>query len=230
MVKEVSINSDCQNTTEIIELFNKLFEESNYDLNRLVDGMILSIDDDESKSLGKILEKFIDLIILTVKKIDNPEKFWNVFIKFEDYKKTDKFIEWIKGYTMSVIKPYQKTKNIRNMNQQEFMDITKYCFENLILQDVGERKVQEQENWKKIILLKKVFLTFIDMVIVNNFSKDNAIYNMEKLFGLSEEKCDIWWKLIIENEEKLWKLMMMKKYNQIENKLDFLANKLEEAR
>ena len=84
-------------------------------------------------------------------------------------------------------------------------------------------------NSNQIILLKKVFLTFIDMVIVNNFSKDNAFYNMEKVFGLGEEKCNIWWNLVEENEDKLWKLMMMRKYNQIENKLDFLLNELEEA-
>ena len=52
---------------------------------------------------------------------------------------------------------------------------------------------------------------------------------MEKVFGLGEEKCIIWWKLVEENEDKLWKLMIMKKYNQIENKLDFLLNELEEA-
>lgn len=51
----------------------------------------------------------------------------------------------------------------------------------------------------------------------------------KKVFGLGEKKCSIWWNLVKENEDKLWKLMIMKKYNQIENKIDFLLNELEEA-
>ncbi len=228
-MKKININSSYQDISSIIELFNEILEESNYNLNDFVNGMTLSIDENESKKLGEMVQKFIDLIVPGVKKIGNTEEFWNLFTKLDDYEKIDKFIEWIKGYTNSAIKPYEETELIRNMNEQEFNNITKYCFENMILQDIGKRKVQEQENWNKIILLKKVFLTFIDMVIVNNFSKDNTFYNMEKLFGLDEKKCSIWWELVEEHENKLWKLMIMKKYNQIENKLDFLLNELEEA-
>lgn len=228
-MKKININSSYQDISSIIELFNEILEESNYNLNDFVNGMTLSIDENESKKLGEMVQKFIDLIVPGVKKLGNTEEFWNLFTKLDDYEKIDKFIEWIKGYTNSAIKPYEETELIRNMNEQEFNNITKYCFENMILQDIGKRKVQEQENWNKIILLKKVFLTFIDMVIVNNFSKDNTFYNMEKLFGLDEKKCSIWWELVEEHENKLWKLMIMKKYNQIENKLDFLLNELEES-
>ena len=229
IMKKINTNSNCQDTAALIDLFNKILEESNYDLNRFVNGMTLSIDDNESKDLGEMVQKFIDLIVPGVKRLASPEEFWEEFTKLDDYEKIDKFIDWIKGYTNSAIKPYEETKLIRNMDEQEFEDITKYCFGNLILQDVGKRKIQEQENSNQIILLKKVFLTFIDMVIVNNFSKDNAFYNMEKVFGLGEKKCSIWWNLVKENEDKLWKLMIMKKYNQIENKIDFLLNELEEA-
>ena len=173
-MKKININTDCQDIVAIIDLFNKILEESNYDLNRFVNGMTLSIDDNELKNLGGMVQKFIDLIVPVIKQVDNVEEFWREFTKLDDYEKIDKFIEWVKGYTNSAIKPYEETKLIRSMDEQEFCNITKYCFENLILQDVGKRKVQEQENWNQIILLKKVFLTFIDMVIVNNFSKDNV--------------------------------------------------------
>lgn len=215
--------------TEIMELFNKILEESNYNLNKFVNGMTLSINDDESKKLEELVQEFIDRIVSEIKKLSNQQVFWESFTKLDDYEKIDKFIEWMKGYTNSAIRPYEETEFLRDMDEQEFDNITKYCFENLILQDAGKRKVQEQANWEQIVLLKKVILTFIDMVVVNNFSKDNAFYNMEKVFGLGEEKCIIWWKLVEENEDKLWKLMIMKKYNQIENKLDFLLNELEEA-
>lgn len=228
-MKKLNISSDCQDVTAAVSIFNKILEESNYNLNRFVNGVTLSIDDDESKTLGEMVQEFIEVIVSTVKNIDDPETFWESFMQLDDYEKNDRFIEWIKGYTNSVIKPYKEAEIVRSMDAQEFRNVTKYCFENMILQDIGRRKVQEQKNWEQIIVLKKVFLTFIDMTIVNNLSKENALYNMGKLFGIDEEKSEIWWELVIENEDKLWKIMMMKKYDQIENKLDFLLNGLEEA-
>ena len=64
IMKKININSNCQDTAALIDLFNKILEESNYDLNRFVNGMTLSIDDNESKDLGEMVQKFIDLIVI----------------------------------------------------------------------------------------------------------------------------------------------------------------------
>ena len=40
------------------------------------------------------------------------------------------------------------------------------------------------------------------MVVVNNYSK--------KCFGIDESHCTIWWKMVQEKEEKLWRIMLMR--------------------
>ena len=51
---------------------------------------------------------------------------------------------------------------------------------------------------------------------------------MERRFGLCAEKCDIWWKLVKENEDRLWKIMIMRKMNLMENKVNKLLDYIQE--
>lgn len=50
-----------------------------------------------------------------------------------------------------------------------------YCFYNLILQDVGKKRIEETiGDEKQIQILKKAIFTFCDRIISDNFSKENA--------------------------------------------------------
>lgn len=53
----------------------------------------------------------------------------------------------VKGYINSLVKPY-KAKFIRNIQLTEFKDITRFCFENMILQDIGKKKFKNRERKK----------------------------------------------------------------------------------
>ena len=61
-----------------------------------------------------------------------------------------------------------------------------------------------------------------------NDRKEYIIDNMERRFGLDEEKCGFWWNLVKENEDRLWKIMVMRKMNFIENKLSRMLELIEE--
>ena len=98
----------------------------------------------------------------------------------------------------------------------------------MILQDIGKEKVQEQRT-EEIFILRKIFLTFIDMVIGKNYAKDNAFDTMEQIFGLCKEKSEVWWELVKKNEDRLWKIVMMMKCNRIEEKLNYVLNELEDT-
>ena len=65
------------------------------------------------------MQKFIDNYCAWNKRLASPEEFWEEFTKLDDYEKIDKFIDWLKGYTNSAIKPYEETEVIRNMDEQE---------------------------------------------------------------------------------------------------------------
>ena len=66
------------------------------------------------------------------------------------------------------------------------------------------------------------------MSVRNAASSNDALENMERVFGVKESYCDVWWKIIKENEDKLWKIMMMKQNRRIENKLNHLLEIIDE--
>ena len=91
----------------------------------------------------------------------------------------DKFINWLHGYVESVIKPFIEAEYIRKLDKEHFEALTKYCFENLILRDIGNDKIDFSiGNENSILTMKKVLFTFIDMIIVNNYSKENAFFRI----------------------------------------------------
>ena len=47
------------------------------------------------------------------------------------------------------------------------------------------------------------------------------------MFGLEQEKIQIWGDLVKANEEKLWRVMMMQKLADMEEKLDFILEQIE---
>ena len=51
---------------------------------------------------------------------------------------------------------------------------------------------------------------------------------MKEIFGIKEDYCVIWWDIVNKYEDKLWRIMMMKKYDDIENKLEYIVNIMEE--
>lgn len=42
------------------------------------------------------------------------------------------------------------------------------------------------------------------------------------MFEIEEAYCEIWWKYVKENQDKLWKIMMMKRCKNLEIKLELL--------
>ena len=211
-----------------MELFNKLLENSNYNLNKYVNGQSLSISKNDTEQFADLLKQFVNMVPQELKKLDNPEELWSAFEQLDDIDSNNKFIEWIHEYADSVLEPYKETEFIRKLDDRMFKDMSKYCFENLILKDTGNHAFDEKEETKeRLVILRKVLYTFIDMIIVSNYSDKKAILNMKKIFGLDEKHCKIWWEYISVNEEKLWRIMLMKKYSRIENKLDYVIDEIE---
>ena len=140
-----------------------------------------------------------------------------------------KFIIWLKKYTESVIKPFEEAMFLKEMDDESFQKLTNYCFENLILKDVGKKRIDSNiGDVKQILILRKIIFTCIEMVVVDNFSKENTFDNMERMFGMKASYCELWWNLIEKNEDKIWRIMVMKQYSRLENKLNRLLDLIEE--
>lgn len=228
-MKEIHTRSSELEMLKSIRLFNEILEKADYNLNKYVKGHSLVLPDSDTEDFENLLKEFANTIPNEVKNLENPEAFWELFSELDDYNDNDKFINWLHGYVESVIKPFIEAEYIRKLDKEHFEALTKYCFENLILRDSGNDKIDFSiGNENSILTMKKVLFTFIDMIIVNNYSKENAIERMQKIFGIKEDYCVIWWDIVNKYEDKLWRIMMMKKYDDIENKLEYIVNIMEE--
>lgn len=212
-----------------IDLFNSLLEESEFNLDQFVNGDALAISNEISDQFVKNLKEFINIIPDAVREIEDQDVFWNTFSHLKDYENNKKFIIWIRRYLETTMRPKKEAAFINEINQDVFENMCQYCFENLILQNIGEKRIDTNiGDIKQLIILRKIIYTFIDMVVVENFSKENAFENMEKIFGIERRYCEYFWKLFQQNEEKIWRFMMMKQYSRINNKLNHIIDILEE--
>lgn len=228
-MKKIELEFQESGIKKTIELFNIILEESEYNLNQFVKSDSLSISDGMSEIFMESLKEFVAMVPDIVKQIEDAESFWSIFENLDDYEKNNKFIMWLRRYVDAVIRPFKEAMFLKEISDEYFQKLTNYCFENLILRDIGKKRIDKEiVDVKQILTLRKVIFTFIEMVIVDNFSKENAFDNMERMFGIKNSYCELWWKLIEENEDKIWKIMIMKQYSRTENKLNHLLDLMEE--
>mgnify|MGYP003478043941 CR=1 FL=1 len=229
MVKKIDLSSQNGGKRKFFELFNLMLEKSDFNLNQIVKSDSLVIPNQIDETFVDTLKEFLEIAPDVMKLEEDKENFWNVFTDLDDYEDNKKFINWLIRYVDAIIKPYEDAKFLQETNDDVFREMSNYCFQNFILQDIG--KVKEEEIvWdpKQIDVLKRVMSTFIELVIVGNYSKENAIVTTQHRFGINEQQCEIWWPLIQENEEKLWRILLMKQYTRIEGKLNRLLSEIEE--
>lgn len=217
------IESEFQDTgiMKAIDLFNRLLEKSDYNLNQFVKGDSLTVPNDKSESFTNILKEFVEMVPDAIQRIENGEVFWSAFEKLDDYESNDKFIRWMQRYVDAVIRPMEEAAFLKEMDEETFKRMTEYCFDNFVLKDIGRKNIDKSVgNLKDIITLRKMIFTYIEMIVVDNFAEERAHANMERLFGIRKQYCGIWSEYIERNADKIWKIMLMKRYNRIENKLN----------
>ena len=227
-MKNIHLESWMTGMNRLVELFNYILENSNYNLNQFVKSDTLAISDDVQEDFIDALKELIDIAPGVVRDLKDKEKFWASFEQLDDYKNNSKFIKWLIKYTDAVRKPFEDAAFMREMSDTVLQEMSEYCFQNLIMKNIGKKRVDKKWDIRQITILRKIMFTFIEMVIINNFSKENTFFNIQRLFGVKESQCELWWEMVKKNEERLWRIMLMKKYSQIESKLDIILENIDE--
>ena len=133
-----------------------------------------------------------------------------------------RFLNWLFDYMEKVRTAYKTSAPFRDMELKTFQEMTQYCFNNFILTIIAADEEEEQwvEKQKELLELRKIIYYYIKMILWNNRSKKFADGLLKEKFGLKEEHCNVIYQQINGNEEKLWRRILAKNINRIENSLD----------
>lgn len=228
MMKSVSLESFQSGGKKIIEQFNFILEKSNYNLNPFVIGDTLLMPEEYPKDFLVPLRNFLEVVQDKAKEITDIESFEVAFQTLDDYDNNNKFIKWLIRYIIVLTEPFKDAEFLREMSDELFQKITIYCFENLIIRDIGKKSI-DASIWdlQQLMTLRKIMFRFVEMIVVDNFSDERAFFSIKRMFGLERDKIQIWSDLVRENEEKLWRIMMMQKFEDMEEKLNFILEQIE---
>ncbi|MCI9021377.1 MAG: hypothetical protein HFH32_11655 [Eubacterium sp.] len=221
------MNSEFQmnGMNRLKELFAAISENSGYNLDRYISGQSLTVSGD-NEGLMRHMKEFLAETQEAVKKDTDIKSLITVF---QNEGRNDKFIEWLEGFLYDSIRPYQDAEYLRKTDLEQFQQVSEYVFEHMILTNIDNEYIEtEIADGKQLRCIRKIFMTFINRIVCYNDRKEYIIDNMERRFGLDEEKCGFWWNLVKENEDRLWKIMVMRKMNFIENKLSRMLELIEE--
>ena len=229
-MKKLDLKFYSKNETikQIATLFNQILEESNYNLNAIVKGDGIDLPETVSDKFIANLKDIIECISNEARSIEEETDCWNEFEELDDYDQNEKFIMFLKQCYETVICPIKETEFITKLNFDEFKTVSEYCFKNFILQDGEKKEIDESIiNQEDLKILRKAIFTFCDMVVIDNLSKKYTFDNAERMFGFNEEYSEVWWKSVKENENKIWRILMTKRYLNIEDKIDYLIQLME---
>lgn len=227
----IKLDENRQDIKRLEELFNIILKESEYNLNQFVKSSdTLSVTKQTPDDFSENLKEFIELFQEVVSSIEDKESFWSAFRSLDDIDNNDKFIFWLQRYADTLTKPVEEAAFIKELDFETFKKMSDYCFKNLILQDVGKKRIDKTiGDEQQIQILRKALFTFCEMIISDNFSKENAFDNLSRMFEMEESYCEVWWQYIKENEEKLWRIIMMKNYKNLESKVEILLQSILEG-
>lgn len=227
-MKEVCLKFQT-NGKEVEELFNFILRRSNYNLNQYVKGDSLSIPNDMEEEFVTSLKKMLDILPEVVKVIKDKDKFWNIFNELERFEDNDKFIKWLIKYVENAVRPFEDASFLREIQEETLCKMIDYCFENLIVKNVGKNEVR-RSGWdvEQMGIMRRIIFTFVDMVICENFTEEKTYEQMNRMFCLEASFCIKLWELVERNRNELWGIMVLRKIQRLEEKLDRLLAVIED--
>ena len=157
-----------------------------------------------------------------------PERYLSGLSEIQDDENV-RFLNWLFDYMEEACITYQEGYPFRDMDLELFLEMTKYCFENFILTLIGPEEVDEQWSGKEeeLLRLRKIINYYVKMILWNHRSKKYADNLLRERFGLESQYCDVIYGQIEGNEDRLWRRVLTKRINYIENCLDELMEKVD---
>lgn len=212
----------------MVDLFNFILEKEEYNLNKLVKGSSLVVDKDMSQEFLENLNEFLNIMPDVVRKSEDKKNIWQSFENLEDYENNKRFINWLKKFVEVKNRPIEEASFINELNFDTFKEMSKYCFDNFIIREIGKKNIDAQWDNNQMTVLKKIIFIVVEMVVIESYSDQYVFENIQETFRIEKKYCLEWLQLIEGNEDRLWKRMIVRRYKRIENKLDEILDRMDE--
>lgn len=219
--KTGNTHTESQQVNSWLQLFEVLLQESDFALDQYVNGHQVSVEQDSSDIFINSLKQFLDSAADIIGLAEDQDIVWGKIEKIGDEGENKKFIQWLKEYVGVRLRPRRDAEFINKMEQEDFENISRFCFENYVLQKTN---LNYGDRWtdKQIVVVRKMIFTFVEMLVVDFLSDEYAVAQMKSIFAMEKGRCDIWLRYIKQNEDRLWKIMLMRRMARIEKKMDNL--------
>lgn len=227
MESQKILQSPSYQLEEIVDTFHQLLEKSGRNLDRLAGNNAFLIPEDGSEELSDDLKKFLILIKEAYK--ENKD-ILAVFDNLDKGEHSDKFVMLLGRYLEFSGRPVKETAFLRELTVEEFSRLASYCYSNYIIS--SSDTVQKTESWnnEQVHIMRKVILTISELVVLLNYSKQQFLERIEMMFGLTEGYGEVLWNMAKQNENQLWKYLMVMRSERIEEKLDLLLELIQNTR
>lgn len=227
MESEKILHSPYCRSKEIVDLFLKLLEETGYDLDQLAGSNSFLIPQEGSEEIESDLKKLLGLIKGAYRENENALELFENIDKGEH---SDKFIVLLERYLESSAQPAKETAFLRALTLDQFGSMVDYCYSNYVITNNDAMADVGQWETKQLQILIKVILTVSELVVLFKYSKKRVLHRINEMFYLDEKYGEVLWNIAKENEEQLWKYLMVMRSERIEEKLDLLLELAQSAR
>lgn len=201
---------------QFLELLNYI---SKYSLDQYVEDSYLSIPPDKNDLIDK-LDKLIDIAPLCYRENGEIIKDKDLYSK-DEYKDNINFLKWLEEYIRSCNKPYSDLDFLREFDIQNFEKLSQFCIDDMILK-VEPKEILNQAEWDNMQIYKtRNAMLYVAKLMLCKYYSDVYLENeVKKIFGIDNEKCSVWIKMIRNAEDKIWRLLLMQRIDKIEERLE----------
>lgn len=223
--KNIAFQNDSLN--EISDMFYRLLEKSENDLNQTVGNNSFVIPVGIEDSFADDLSAFLKLVQKEYKK---DEKILELFDNLGKDTDSEKFVIMLKHYIEAVNQPAKETAFLRDMPLDEFKSMVEYCYSNFVISNGDIERDEGMWEQRQLQVLRKVILTVSEMVVLAYYPEHRVLYQINRMFNLNEEYGKILWNMVQGDKDQLWKYMMSARCDHIESKLDLILDLVQGSR
>ncbi len=212
---------DTSAIDQILTQLDKVFEQSNYNMDQFIDGKSLTFEDDKLGDLVADLFKHTCRLIREYEDEIDEQKIFEHRADDAEYQ-VKKFLRFYKNYIDKELRLFRETKELRKMEIEQFQNTIRFVLHQRMLLDTNK---QPDFPEKLEQIAEKLLNGCMECVVTLRFDEEKFCLKIQKIFAFDVCKCQFLYRLIQENRQDIFQYIMMKKLTTITQDIKQLKNR-----